>query len=330
MSAYYLIIGSNSFSGSNMIKHLVLKKRNIIAISRSKEKNACYLPYKKIQNYKKYVKFFQIDINNDKLNLKNLINKYKPSYVINYAGQGMVEQSWSNPEDWYLTNVIGQLKLINFLISVNSVKKYIHFTTPEVYGNTKKIIKENFNFSPSTPYANSRASFDFHLKMLNEKYDFPVIFTRAANVYGECQDLFRIIPKTIMKIKKNSKIELHGGGNSLRSFIHIDDVSIALMQIINKGKKGETYHISTNAYIKISKLVQIICKNLNVDYKNYIKNTSDRVGKDKAYLLNSSKLRKLGWRDKIDLENGILNTKKWIEENYIFLKKQKLNYSHKK
>ena len=201
----------------------------------------------------------------------------------------MVEQSWSNPEDWYLTNVIGQLKLINFLISVNSVKKYIHFTTPEVYGNTKKIIKENFNFSPSTPYANSRASFDFHLKMLNEKYDFPVIFTRAANVYGECQDLYRIIPKTIMKIKKNSKIELHGGGNSLRSFIHIDDVSIALMQIINKGKKGETYHISTNAYIKISKLVQIILKNLNVDYKNYIKNTPDRVGKTKhIYLIHQN------------------------------------------
>lgn len=330
MSPYYLIIGSNSFSGSNMIKHLVLKKRNIIAISRSKEKNSCYLPYKKIQNYKKYVKFFQIDINNNKLNLKNLIKKYKPYYVINYAGQGMVEQSWSNPEDWYLTNVIGQLKLINLLISANSVKKYIHFTTPEVYGNTKNIIKENFNFNPSTPYANSRASFDFHLKMLNEKYDFPVIFTRAANVYGECQDLYRIIPKTIMKIKKNSKIELHGGGNSLRSFIHIDDVSTALMQIINKGKKGETYHISTKSYIKISKLVKIICKNLNVDYKNYIKNTPDRVGKDNAYLLNSSKLRKLGWRDKINLENGILDTKKWIEDNYIFLKKQKLNYSHKK
>ena len=61
----------------------------------------------------------------------------------------MVEQSWSNPEDWYLTNVIGQLKLINLLISVNSVKKYIHFTTLKFMG-IQKNYKENFNFNPST------------------------------------------------------------------------------------------------------------------------------------------------------------------------------------
>ncbi len=328
MTCDYLIVGSNSFSGSNIIKHLIIKKKNVIAISRRDEKNITFLPYKKNIHYKKYVNFYKVDVNKDILKLKKIIKKHKPKYVINYAGQGMVEQSWSTPEDWYTTNIIGQIKLISILKESKSLKKYIHFTTPEVYGSTSKIIKESFNFNPSTPYANSRAALDFHLKMMSDKYNFPVIFTRAANVYGEYQDLYRIIPKAIMKIKKNDKIELHGGGKSLRSFIHIDDVSEALTLIIDKGRLGETYHISTKSYLKISKLVQMICKDLKVEYKKCIVKTPDRIGKDNAYLLDSSKLRKLGWKDKIDLNEGIFRTKKWIEDNYIYLKKQKLNYKH--
>lgn len=330
MKANFLIIGSNSFSGSNVIKHLILKKKKIIAISRRKEKNISFLPYKKIQNYKKYFSFHKIDINKHTSKLEEIVDQFKPQYVINYSGQGMVEQSWLNPEDWYNTNIIGQVKLINILLQNKSLKKYIHFTTPEVYGNTSKKIKENFNFNPSTPYANSRAAFDLHLKMLRDKYNFPVIFTRAANVYGEHQDLYRIIPKAIMKIKKNTKIELHGAGKSLRSFIHIDDVSRALIRIINKGAVGETYHISTNSYVKISSLVKMICKILKVSYKNHIINMPDRIGKDNAYLLESLKLRELGWKEEIELKVGIEKTLRWIDFNYKYLKNQNLDYIHTK
>ena len=109
---------------------------------------------------------FKIDINKNLSKVEKLIKFYKPKYFINFSAQGMVDQSWKWPSDWYQTNVISQIKLIEILKKYKFLKKYIHFTTPEVYGSTNKKIKESFNFNPSTPYAVSRASTDMHLKIL--------------------------------------------------------------------------------------------------------------------------------------------------------------------
>ena len=111
----------------------------------------------------------------------------------------MVGESWINPDQWYQTNVVSLSKLISSL-RINNIKldKFIQFTTPEVYGNTTGLIRENFNFMPTTPYAISRSAGDLHLKAMFDNFDFPVIFTRAANVYGEHQSNYRILPKTFI------------------------------------------------------------------------------------------------------------------------------------
>ena len=160
-----------------------------------------------------------------------IIKKNDISHIINFAAQGMVEESWFSPEDWYKTNFTSQILLINQIIKLKTIKKYINFSTPEVYGSTKKFFKESYSFNPSTPYALSRASFDLHLKLLNKNYNFPMIITRTANIYGPYQQLYRIIPKSIISLKKR-KINLHGGGNSIRSFIFMSDVSEALYKIL--------------------------------------------------------------------------------------------------
>ena len=77
--------------------------------------------------------------------IEKLIKFYRPKYFINFSAQGMVDQSWKWPTDWYQTNVISQIKLIEILKKYKFLKKYIHFTTPEVYGSTNKKIKECFN-----------------------------------------------------------------------------------------------------------------------------------------------------------------------------------------
>ena len=161
--------------------------------------------------------------------------------------------------DWFETNLIAQIKLHDIIRNCRSIKKYIHFTTPEVYGNTSKKIKESFNFSPTTPYAVSRAACDMHLMSYYNAYNFPVIFTRAANVYGPGQQMFRIIPKTIYCALSNKKLNLHGGGLSRRSFIHIEDVSDAVYKICRNGRIGHSYHISTNETITIKALVKKLC-----------------------------------------------------------------------
>ena len=326
----YLILGSNSFSGSNLIDYLLNKKHKVIGVSRSKEIKKEFLPYSYNLNSKLFI-FKKVDINKDLKKLARVVKKYKPSIIVNYIAQGMVAESWIKPEDWYRTNVVSQVLLYKELAKFKFIKKFIHVTTPEVYGSTPKLIKENFNFRPSTPYAISRAAMDTHLKKLFQNYKFPVIFTRTSNVYGPGQQLFRIIPKAFMCLKKKIKLNLHGGGKSLRSFIYISDVSKATYMISKRGRIGETYHISTNQFITIKNLVKKIASLQNISFKKFCKIDSDRVGKDHSYKLDSSKIRKkFNWRPCININEGLRLTKNWIDNNFKNFKNLDIKYKHKK
>ena len=225
-----LVIGSNSFSGSNFVNSLLLKGYEVLGVSRSKEPEEVFLPYRWEKNISNF-RFLQIDINKDLESLVRQIKLFKPTYVVNFAAQGMVAESWKKPEDWYMTNVISQVKLHDSLRKFDFIENYLNFSTPEVYGSTDGWIKESYNFAPNTPYAASRASCDLHLMTFFRNYDFPVTFTRAANVFGEGQQLYRIVPKTILSALLNNKLDLHGGGTSERSFIHMNDVKIPLRNL---------------------------------------------------------------------------------------------------
>jgi len=328
MKKKFLVLGSNSFSGSNFISFLLKKNFNVVGISRSNEYKKIYLPYKNSQNLKNFM-FYRVNINKNLGKLKFIIKNFKPHYVVNYIAQGMVSESWLNPEDWYNTNVVSQVKLYKELFKFKFIKKFIHVTTPEVYGSNKRKIKENSPFNPSTPYAISRSTTDIHLKKYFENFKFPIIFTRTANVYGPHQQLYRIVTKSLISVRLNKKINLHGGGHSKRSFIFIDDASLATYLISAKGKIGSTYHISTNKLISIRNLVKKISKITKTKFNKFTKETKDRVGKDDTYNLSSKKIRKeLNWKAKTDLNTGLKKTLQWVDENLKKLAKEKLNYIH--
>lgn len=320
-----LIIGSNSFSGSHMVNYFLKRGYYVLGISRS-SLDKLYLPFNlKDKNFK----FYRLDLNKHNKEVVNVIKKNKPIYILNYAAQGMVNESWFTPLDWYQTNTISNIKLIEEIKRFKFIKKFLQFSTPEVYGNTKNVIFENEPFNPTTPYAISRSACDYHLLKISKYFKFPVVITRTANVYGPYQKLYRIIPKTMMMIKKNKKIVVHGKGLSSRSFIHIDDVCNATNKVLTKGKIGHSYHISTNSYITIKDLVKKINKLMNV--KNMYSFSYDRIGKDHRYHLSSNKLKnETKWSSKIKIEKGLADTLDWINSNYKYLKKEKLIYEHKK
>ena len=180
--------------------------------------------------------FYQHDLNTDLESILEIVDKHKPSIIINFSAQGEVRNSWKYPEQWFLTNCLSVVKLTNQLRKRDFIKKYISVSTPEVYGATKKNIIENHNYYPSTPYAASKLAGDLHLITLFKHYSFPVVFTRSANVYGVHQQLYRIIPRTIIYLKLGKTIELHGGGASIRTFVNIKDVPVLAM-----GPSQETF-----------------------------------------------------------------------------------------
>jgi dTDP-glucose 4,6-dehydratase len=329
MNNKFLVIGSNSFSGAQFIDYLLENNQEVMGVSRSGELNPVFLPYTNSPNLSNY-QFHQIDINSDLDKLLELLQQFKPEYVVNFSAQGMVAQSWKTPEHWYQTNVVGQVKLHDTLRKLDFIKKYVHVTTPEAYGSTDGWVSENFNFNPSTPYAVSRAACDLHLMSFFKAYQFPVVFTRAANVYGPGQQLYRIIPRAMLYARIGKKMQLDGGGKSIRSFIHMRDVSDATFKIALSGRVGNTYHISTRDYLSIRDLVEKIASLTKVQFSDLAEVTGDRLGKDQAYLLESKKLREeLGWVDKISLDAGLQGTLSWVDKNLDILKTQNADYIHK-
>jgi len=181
------------------------------------------------------------------------------------------------------------------------LRKYVHVTTPEVYGSTDEgWIREHNHFAPSTPYAVSRAACDLHLHSFHKAYGFPVVFTRAANVYGRGQQLYRIIPRAMLSARTGQPLQLHGGGYSERSFIHIRDVVRATLQLALEAEPGSTWHLSTREAISIRGLVQAICERCGVAFAALAEESGERLGKDQSYLLESSAMReRFGWSDRV-------------------------------
>jgi dTDP-glucose 4,6-dehydratase len=307
----FLILGSNSFSGAFFCDHLAAAGHEVIATSRSAEAHPAFLPYR-WRGHACPVRFFKVDINHDLDALEALLAAEKPSHVVNFAAQSMVGESWKHPEHWMMTNAVSTTLLFERLRRYAGLARYVHVTTPEVYGSTDGWITEEAPFNPTTPYAVSRAAGDMQLKIIQAQYGFPAVATRAANVYGPGQQTYRIIPRTILSAMKGTKLQLHGGGVSIRSFIHMRDVSDATLAIALRGTDGETYHISTDRMISIRGLVELILAGLGKDFAQSVDVAPERAGKDQAYMLNSGKLRAaLGWADKVTLEDGIAECVAW-------------------
>ncbi|HWJ36315.1 MAG TPA: GDP-mannose 4,6-dehydratase [Steroidobacteraceae bacterium] len=329
MKKNFLVIGSNSFSGAYFVKYLVENRHGVLGVSRSPEPADVMLPYKWLPGSDKF-SFRQIDLNHQLEELMALVKEFQPEYIVNFAAQGMVAQSWDSPQDWYQTNVVAQVRLHDQLRKLSFLRKYVHVSTPEVYGSTDGWIKERFNFAPSTPYAVSRAACDLHLMSFFKAYQFPVCFTRAANVYGPGQQLYRIIPRAMLCARIGKKMLLHGGGHSVRSFIHMSDVADATYRIAMKGVPGESYHISTPDTTSIRALVEKVCEMTGIPFQDLALVSEDRLGKDQAYLLDSAKIRSdLNWSHQVTLDMGLQETLAWVDTHLDALKELPADYVHK-
>ena len=324
----WLVIGSNSFSGASFCAHLLRSGEEVFGTSRSDEVALPFRPYG-WGNLAGGFRFKRVDLNHDLDELMMLIAKLKPRFIVNYAAQSMVGQSWEHPEDWMMTNAVSTTKLFERLCHIDQLERYVHVTTPEVYGSTDGWVDEDTTFNPSTPYAVSRAAGDMSLLAYHKNYGLPMVMTRASNVYGQGQQLYRIIPRTIMTALTGKKMDLHGGGLSERSFINIDDVSSATQLIAEKGADGACYHISTDHQITIRALVEMVLAKLDMDFDSSVAISSDRRGKDQSYLLSSDRLRALSWSDKITLEEGVDQTIIWAQDRLHQLKAAPQSYVHK-
>ena len=323
------VLGSNSFAGAALIPRLLADGADVIGFNRSAEGPEVFLQYR-WATFPGTYRFIQADINHDLDAIAGHLRDFRPSVVADFSGQGMVAESWANPDQWYQTNIVAKVRLHEILRKLESLERFIRVSTPEVYGSHDDLQAENWQFNPSTPYAVSHAAIDMSLRAYHQRYGFPVVFTRFANFYGPGQQLYRIIPRTIIYALLKRKLQLHGGGKAIRAFIYGSDVADAIVRAITDGVPGEVYHFSPQDFHAIRDIVTTVANSLNVDFDDLVEMAPDRPSKDQAYLMDSSRARKeLGWTPQVDLGAGIQKTAQWVETYLDTIKTLPLDYIHK-
>lgn len=322
------VIGSNSFSGSDFIDLLLDDEGNeVIGISRSPEKSALFLPYKRRQTAS--FRFYQMDLNRDTNRIVEALDSFEPEYIVNFAAQSEVAPSWEYPEQWFETNVVALARLANALKDRKYLKRYVHISSPEVYGACEGKVTETAPLNPSTPYAASKAAADLFLFTLVKNFQFPLVMIRSTNVYGAHQQLFKIIPRTVIFLKAGKKIELHGGGTAIKSYIHIRDVSRGELVALEKGQFGSIYHLSPDGGYAVRDVVRMICDRMERDFETATVTVGERLGQDAAYVIDSSRSREeFSWAPIVSLEEGLSGVVDWVESNWKQIQQEALEYVH--
>ena len=261
-------------------------------------------------NKKKY-SYVKGNITNKKL-VDKLISK--SDVVVNFAAESHVDRSISNPKPFIDSNIIGVYTILESIRKHK--KKMIQISTDEVFGSLKSnSANEEFSFNPSSPYAASKASAEMLVKSYVTTYDCDVIITRCTNNYGPRQSPEKLIPKVILLTGEKQKIPIYGTGKNIRDWIFVLDHCDAVLKILFKGKKGESYNISGKNEINnvtiIKKILKIMRGSKELMY--FIK---DRPGHDFRYSLNSEKIqKKLKWNPAYSFEKGLEYTIDWYIKN---------------
>lgn len=315
-----LITGGAGFIGSAFVRNCAQADYKITIV----DKLTYAADLKRIAEVKGEFSFYKADIC-DKAKVQNIFKKENPDAVVNFAAETHVDRSIVDATAFMKTNCIGTQVLLDISRKLG-VKRFVHISTDEVYGEIRKgSFKEGSPLRPNSPYAASKAAADLLIGSYIRTFGFPAIIIRPSNNYGPWQYPEKFIPVIIYKALKEEKIPVYAEGLNMREWLYVSDSARAIMLVLEKGKIGEVYNIGSGYEEKNINVVKKILKILNKP-PFLIKFVKDRLGHDFRYSLDSSKIRKLGWRPRVDFERGIRETLNWYRENAGWVDQKLLNY----
>ena len=308
-----LVTGGCGFIGSNFINYYFPKKNmklvnlDVMYYCASEENVS-----PEIRSSPNYT-FVKCDLCNFN-GVLEVLETHSITHVIHFAAQSHVQNSFEDSIKYTHDNVLGTHTLLECARKYGNLKKFIHVSTDEVYGESMNSVDERKKtehsiLCPTNPYAATKAGAELIAQSYCHSYKMPIIITRGNNVYGPNQYPEKLIPLFIKLLKEDKKVTIQGDGSTVRAFLHSYDTARAFEAILEKGQLGEIYNIGCDEGMEYSvmDIAKILIREIKntTKYEDWIEYIEDRPYNDKRYYICNTKLKELGWDIQIDFMQGI-------------------------
>jgi dTDP-glucose 4,6-dehydratase len=240
----------------------------------------------------------------------------KPDAIVHFAAESHVDRSITGPEIFVQTNVLGTQVLLETARQAK-VGRFLHVSTDEVYGSlgATGLFSETTPLAPNSPYSASKAGSDLLVQAYHHTFGMDTVMTRCSNNYGPYQFPEKLIPLLISNLMDGEKIPIYGDGKNVRDWIHVDDHCSGILLVLEKGQSGETYNLGGGNERENIVIAKNLLSLLGKDDSS-IRYVADRLGHDKRYAIDASKVTKeLGWKPKHDFDSGLAATVAWYQAN---------------
>lgn len=316
-----LVTGGAGFIGSNFLRYMVNKYPNYDFI------NLDALTYcGNLENLKDIEDKDNYSFVKGNVCDRELVNGIVENvdYIVHFAAESHVDRSIEDPGIFIKSNILGTQTLLD-ASKKNDIRKFLQVSTDEVYGSLgpEGYFTEQTPLQANSPYSASKAGADLMVRAYHNTFDLPVNITRCSNNYGPYQFPEKLIPLMISNAIENKELPVYGDGKNIRDWLHVYDHCTGIDLVLHKGKAGEVYNIGGHNERANIDIVKLILKELDKP-ESLIKFVSDRLGHDRRYAIDSSKIRRdLGWKPKYTFEEGIIETIHWYLDNQDWISKVK-------
>lgn len=311
-----LVTGGAGFIGGNFVKYMVNMYPNYDIYNLDLLTYAGDLTKHHDIEDKENYHFIQCDIANRE-EVFNHFEKEKFDYVVHFAAESHVDRSITDPEIFIRTNVMGTQVLLD-ASKEYGISKFVHVSTDEVYGeldfDPTTFFTEDTPLQPNSPYSASKTSSDLLVRAYHETYGLPMNITRCSNNYGPYHFPEKLIPLTISRVLNDEKVPVYGDGKNIRDWLHVQDHCTAIDLVLHEGGDGEVYNVGGHNERTNLEVVKTIIQALDKS-EDLIEFVEDRLGHDKRYAIDPTKLEELGWKPTYNFDTGIEQTIEWYLEN---------------
>lgn len=234
--------------------------------------------------------------------------------VINFAAESHVDRSIDSAKEFITTNIMGTEVLLETIRDLK-IPRYIQISTDEVYGSIEEgSFKETDLLTPSSPYSASKASADLLCIAHNVTFKTPIIITRSSNNFGPYQYPEKLIPLFVTNLQEDLTVPIYGDGMNVRDWCFVEDNCRGIDTVLHHGEIGEIYNIGAGNEVPNIFIVDSIFRHLNKP-KSLMTFVTDRLGHDRRYSIETSKVSSLGWKPQYDFETALALTIEWYKNN---------------